>query len=84
MFGTYQSNYWPFYLGYILKVSVEVKGPGQRSESQVRVKGRGQRLMSRSNVWHIAVDIVTYQVLTFLGLNEKEKKKKKKRNMMKS
>ena len=39
--------------------------------------------MSRSNVWHIAVDIVNYQVLTFLGLNENEKKKKKKKNMVK-
>ncbi len=39
--------------------------------------------MSRSNVWHIAVDKVTNQVLTFLGLNENEKKKKKKKNMVK-
>ncbi len=50
MFGTYQSNKWPFYLGYILKVNVEVTGQGQRSGAQVRVKVRGQRSMSRSNV----------------------------------
>ena len=49
--------------------------------SQFRVKGRGQRTMSRSKVWHIAVDKVTKQVLIFLGLNENEKKKKK--NMVK-
>ena len=33
MFGTYQSTMLPFYLGYILKVNVEVKGQGQRSGS---------------------------------------------------
>ncbi len=81
MFDTYQSTKLPFYLGFILKVNVEVKG--QRSGSQVRAKGRGHRSMSRSNVWHIAFDKVTNQVLTFLGLNENEKKKKKKKNMVK-
>ncbi len=83
MFGTFQSIKLPFYLVYIFKFIVEVKGQGQRSGSQVRVKGQGQRLMSRSNVWHISVDKVTKQVLTFQGLNENEKKKKKKKNMVK-
>ncbi len=83
MFGTFQSTKLPYYLGYILKVNLEVKGQGKRSGSRVRVKGRSQRLMSRSNIWHIAVDTVTQQVLTFLGLNENEKKKKKKKNMVK-
>ena len=32
--------------------------------------------MSRSNIWHIAVDKVANQVLTFLGLNEKNKEEK--------
>ncbi len=56
MFGTNQSTKLPFYLGYILKVNVEVKGRGQRSGSQVEVKGQGQKLMSMSNIWHIGVD----------------------------
>ena len=79
MFGTYLSIKLRFYLAYMFKVKVEVKGQGQNSGSQVRVKGKGQRKMSRSNVWHIGVDKVTNQVLTFLGLNEKKKK-----NMVKS
>ncbi len=60
-------------------VKVEIKGQGQGQRSGSRVKDTGQRSMSRSNVWDIAVNKVTNQVLTFLGLNENEKKKKKKK-----
>ena len=70
MSDTYLLIKLPFYLGYIYKVNVEVKG-------------RGHRSMSRSDVWDIAVNKVSNQVLTFLGLNENEKKKKKKKNIVK-
>ncbi len=75
MFDTYLSTKLPFYLSYIkVEVKVEVKGQCQRSGSQVKVKGTGQGSMSRSNVLDTAVNTVTNQVLTFLGLNENEKK----------
>ena len=70
----------PFYLGYTYMVKVEIKGQGQGQRSGSRVKDTGQRSMSRSNVWDIAVNKVTNQVLTFLGLNENENEKK---NMVK-
>ncbi len=56
MFETYLPMKLPFYLGYIYKVNVELKGQGQRLGPHVRVKGAGQRSMSRSNVWDIAVN----------------------------
>ncbi len=56
----------PFYLGRCSRSR-------WNSKIKVRVKGRAQRSMS--NVWDIAVDKVTNQVLTFLELNENEKKK---------
>ncbi len=65
MTDTYLSIKLPFYLGYMYKVEVKVTGQGQRYS---------QRSMSRSNVWDIAVNKVSNQVLTFLGLNENEKR----------